>query len=216
MISNLENACLAIQIKNKGYIYWNRNLLILYNIPSIHHIILKNDDYITENKKLINKYRSLYEEAMGTEKVISVREVVEPRNRKGFCKTMTGKIFPLSLESDRPNALLSLLIPENKLMTLTTECISYLSIEQLQELLTKKSYIVNINNSNYVFSKKELLCFIAIFKGKHAGEIALDLNLKQTTIESYIKNLKNKCGVNFKSDLIAFFIDNHILQQIMV
>lgn len=45
-------------------------------------------------------------------------------------------------------------------------------------------------------------------------KIGRSLNLKQSTIESYLSNIKNKLGVSLKSELIQKIIDTQILQNI--
>jgi DNA-binding NarL/FixJ family response regulator len=62
----------------------------------------------------------------------------------------------------------------------------------------------------------EIRTLIELVKGKHAGEIANELKLKQTTIESYLINIKNKLAVNNKSELIQLTLREEILQQVII
>ena len=153
---------------------------------------------------------------IATESPLEVKGYVEPKNHPSLVKSMQGKIYPLYLGSDKPNAVLGIYMPQNQLLNLDINKALQLPAAELRQVLNRKSYTVKIKNIELKISKVELLCFIQLLKGKHAGEIAAIFNLKQVTVESYIKNLKNKCGVSLKSDLFAFFIENKILQQIVV
>ena len=42
------------------------------------------------------------------------------------------------------------------------------------------------------------------------------LQIKQTTVESYLKNIRNKLSASSKSELINVLIRDHVLQQIVV
>lgn len=49
-------------------------------------------------------------------------------------------------------------------------------------------------------------------KGKNAKEIAQTFRLKQTTIEFYIENIKEKLGATSKSSLIMTVFSQKIIQ----
>ena len=216
LCANSDNVVLTVQIKDKGYIFCNNNWMKIFKLNHPSQFFYKRDEDFTNNNALVKRYHDYYNQTLELEKTIQVCEYVEPSSQNGLKKMFVGSMCPLYIDSDRPNAFLSIALPENKLLSLSPEGILHLSNLEIKELLNLKQYKVKTNNIIYSFSKKEILCFIALFKGKHAGEIALELNLKQNTVESYIQNLKNKCGVNLKSDLIAFFIEHKILQQIVV
>ena len=129
----------------------------------------------------------------------------------------SGQLFPLYIKNDKPDAILTIAAPINKiLLNFNHTKIFEVSIETMKKYLVKKRYAVQIKDASLFFSRQEILCFISLLKGKKAGEIALELNLKQNTVEAYIKSLKNKCGTNLKSELINFFISNKILEQIII
>ena len=62
----------------------------------------------------------------------------------------------------------------------------------------------------------EICILVQLLKGAHAGGIAKELQIKQTTAESYLVNIKNKLAVNSKSALINAVINGKLLEQIIV
>jgi len=55
------------------------------------------------------------------------------------------------------------------------------------------------------FSNREFQCITHIAHGKTIKDIARILNISPRTVESYIENVKNKTGLNFKSQLSDLF-----------
>jgi hypothetical protein len=55
---------------------------------------------------------------------MNVTEPSEPKNRLSVSKIMTGKLIPLYINSDKPNATMSVMLPENGLLTLTLDILS--------------------------------------------------------------------------------------------
>lgn len=88
------------------------------------------------------------------------------------------------------------------------------SMEELDALLVRPRYDFQLDNNRFILSRMEIKSLVQLLKGQHAGEIATSLNLKQTTVESYLSNIKNKLGINSKSQLIQFIVKNQLLQQI--
>lgn len=88
--------------------------------------------------------------------------------------------------------------------------------EDLGGLLTKKSYPIRLEFGVVNLSKMEILTLIHLLKGLHAGEIAQTLGIKQTTVESYLVNIKNKLAVGKKRDLFHLLTSKKILQQVMI
>lgn len=66
---------------------------------------------------------------------------------------------------------------------------------------TRKAEIINS------FTEREKSCLYWFLKGRSASEIAKKLFLSPRTIEYYLDNIKNKCGVSKKSDLFDFLAD---------
>lgn len=99
---------------------------------------------------------------------------------------------------------------------LTLDSIFQMSMEELDLLLTQKRYSINLEERIVILSKMEIKTLIQLIKGFHAGEISIWLNIKQSTVESYLSNIKNKFGVYRKSELISNVLSNQLLQKIMV
>jgi DNA-binding CsgD family transcriptional regulator len=213
--SDSNYTTISIKMKDKGYLYANNNFFNLVGC-SPNKLISKDDTAITDNKKLVRIYQDLDDSAISSEKVQTVRECVQPKAYKNLVKVMVGKIFPLYLNSDAPNSVLGIYIPETKILNITPNQIFSLSSEEWQQFLSRRTYYADINGISFSFSRREILCVIELLKGKQAGQIAETFSLKQSSVEYYIQNLKNKCGVVKKNELIDFFIKNEILQQMIV
>lgn len=54
-------------------------------------------------------------------------------------------------------------------------------------------------------SLQEFKCFTLCGLGKTMKEIAVNLKLSPRTVEAYLNNVKNKLGINFKSDIIKLY-----------
>ncbi|MFI4919963.1 MAG: helix-turn-helix transcriptional regulator [Legionellales bacterium] len=117
-------------------------------------------------------------------------------------------------------SLLGLLTPNHYLsksnQPFTLDAILQLSMDELNEILTKRSYPIKNELKQTTLSRMEIKTLIQLIKGMHAGEIAATLHIKQTTVESYLIHVKNKLGVNTKSELIQFISKNQLLNQIFV
>lgn len=101
------------------------------------------------------------------------------------------------------------------LSKLDWNAIFQLSNLQLDTLLNKPRYQIKLDIGQVTLSKMEIKTLVQLLRGKHAGEIAHSFQLKQTTIESYLSNIKNKLGVRLKSELIHRVINNQLLQQVV-
>ncbi len=56
-------------------------------------------------------------------------------------------------------------------------------------------------------TEREKSCIYWLLKGRSASETAKKLFLSPRTVESYLENIKNKCGISKKSDLFDYFVD---------
>ncbi len=104
----------------------------------------------------------------------------------------------------------------SKLIQLDWDTVFKLKLDELDKLLTKRSYSLLTSWGSISLSKREIQTLVELIKGCHAGQIASSLKLKQVTIESYIANIKDKLGVSSKSELINFIISNNLLKQIFL
>lgn len=106
-------------------------------------------------------------------------------------------------------------ISNTVLSKLDWNAIFQLSNLQLDTLLNKPRYQIKLDIGQVTLSKMEIKTLVQLLRGKHAGEIAKFFQLKQTTVESYLSNIKNKLGVRLKSELIQRVINNQLLQQVI-
>lgn len=64
---------------------------------------------------------------------------------------------------------------------------------------------IEIQNQVIAITRREAECLDLFSKGKTSKEIARSLNISPRTVEQYVTNLKNKSGINSKSNLIDIF-----------
>jgi DNA-binding CsgD family transcriptional regulator len=68
--------------------------------------------------------------------------------------------------------------------------------------------------NKFKLSNRELECLYYILRGKSAKQIAETMSLSKRTIESYVENIKNKCGSHTKADLLVLAISNGYMNYI--
>ncbi len=105
-------------------------------------------------------------------------------------------------------------IHESGFSTLDWSTLFQLSIQQLDILLIKTRYAIQLDFGTINLSRMEIKTLVQLLKGQHAAEIAATLQIKKSTVESYLANIKNKLGVRLKSELIYRVISTQLLQQI--
>lgn len=82
------------------------------------------------------------------------------------------------------------------------------------ETLPQK-YTLEFNGKYYSFSRREIECFLHVFKGKTAKVIGRQLNLSPRTVETYINNLKNKVGLSSMTQLYPLLLENPLIQYLI-
>jgi DNA-binding CsgD family transcriptional regulator len=179
-------------------------------------IVNKKDSDICSDKELLKLYAEYDEYVYSTGKPVSFRENIKPKMSSRTLKLMEGVFIPLYFNRIMPEAIAILIRPQNQLLALGMDQLCILPFSTLQSVLTRRKYSIQLPIFNKSLARMEILCFSQLLKGKHAGEIAESLGIKQVTVESYISNLKNKCGVNTKGELIEFLAENRILETIIV
>lgn len=125
-------------------------------------------------------------------------------------------MYPLYDKYGKPLYVLGIVSSVLKIISLDWNTIFTLSANELSELITQRQYKIHLSWGETNLSRREIQTIIELVKGAHAGEIAEILKLKQTTIESYIVNIKNKLGVSTKSELIQLITSSSLLSQIML
>ena len=176
----------------------------------------KTDNEVTSDKKLINGYHERDDIALETERPNIFKEELAPTIHHGLIKQVICTKYPIYMNSDKPNAVLGIIVPENKLVNLDPVSLLTFSLLDFKQFLPRTRYTVNHNNISYSIARSEMLCLIGLIKGKSAKEMAISLKISSRTAECYIQSLKDKCHFSKKGQLIDFFIDNKLLQQIVV
>lgn len=88
------------------------------------------------------------------------------------------------------------------------------STDKIDKLLVKRSYFIQYSHYQIRLSRMEIKTLIELLKGRNSSEIGFSLKIKQTTVISYLENIKNKFGVTLKSELINIVITYQLIQQI--
>jgi DNA-binding CsgD family transcriptional regulator len=208
--------CVAIKSHKEGYVYANQNFLTLVGFKSGNQIVGKFDDDLCSDKKLLKLYRDFDENVFDTQQPVLLEGDMKPHHVPKLVKSMRGVSHPLSLNSFRTDAVFMMTEPVNGLITISLAVLCTMTSHELQKVLTRSSYAVKAPFGEIRLARMELLCFAEVLKGKHAGEIADILGLKQVTVETYLSNMRNKCRVYKKSDLAEFIATNKILESIIV
>jgi len=208
--------CIAIKTHAKGYVYANHNYLKLMGYSSLNEFLHKTDADLYTDKKVLQFVKNDDEQVFDLEKPLRLEGDIRPVRHPKLVKSMEGMAYPLLFDASRPEALVTMCEPKNKLIALTSECLLMMATEQLQNLLVRSSYPIVTSSKSIRLARMEILAFAEILKGKHAGEISDQLKIKQVTVEAYLSNLKNKCGVGKKSDLTQYLVNNKIFEKIIV
>lgn len=216
LVHESPNHCFFIKNEHSRYLFANDNFIRLMGLSSLQQLRLSSDDELSSNKHDSKKYRDLDCCVVEEGHALTVSEAISPRHHPSITKTMQGKLYPLFSRDAQARYVLGIVVPETKLLKLDWETVFQLSTTQLDDLLIKRSYPIKLDMSQITLSKMEVKTLIQLLKGEHSGEIAVALKLKQTTVESYLGNIKNKLGVGLKSELIHRVISTQLLQQIII
>lgn len=208
--------CFFIKNQQSNYVFANDNFISLMGLSNLSQLKVLSDQDMSKNKQDAKKYRALDCEVLESKKRIEVCEILTPEYNPTIIKTMSGSLIPMLADNGKCEYILGLVAPKNQLLKLTWESVFALDITEISQLLIKKRYEIRLAIGQIHLSKMEILSLIELVKGKHAGEMARSLGLKQNTVESYISNIKNKCGVNSKSELINILITQQVFNQVML
>jgi len=209
------NLCLAIKTQGKGYVYANPNFMTLMGFSDLKQFMHKKDEDLCDDATLLKTYREYDEAVYCSDQSIYAEAPIKPKRLK-IQKNMKGSIHPLHLEGSKTDAVFFMHKPSNEILTLSMDSLLKLESGYLQAYLTKKSYLIQTKSFSFNLARMEILCFAEMLKGKTASQIAETLGIKQLTVESYFANLRDKCAVGKKNELVQFFIDNKILESIVV
>jgi DNA-binding CsgD family transcriptional regulator len=216
LINSSQNTCVFIKNEHSSYRFANNNYVQFMGLKNINQLRTLNDYDISKNKNDADLYRELDQHTLEEGKPLAVSETISPNFNQPIAKTMQGHLYPLYTSKGQSNYVLGIVIPECRLLKLDFDTIFKLSQQELNEQLIKRSYTINLNLGSINLSKMEIRTLVQLLKGAHAGEIAQQLSLKQTTVESYLANIKYKLGVYSKGELINLIVREKLLEQIII
>ena len=219
LLDSSKNPCVFIKyIKNKdsAHYYANDNYIRLLGLNNLNQLLRTSDYDLTKTRKDAEKYHEYDRYVIEEGKTLHVHEVITPNYNQTVVKTLQGNLYPLYAESDRANCILGVTFPDSNLFKLDFDTLFNLTSTDLDGLLMRRRYPIQLDYSSITLSKMEIRTLVQLLKGEHAGEIAKELQIKQTTVESYLVNIKNKLAVNSKSELIKFVLEKKLLEQIII
>ena len=79
----------------------------------------------------------------------------------------------------------------------------------------KTRYYLKRKYQKVYLSQRQAECAFYILQGKTAKQIAKILQLSPRTIEDIIKNIKNKLGLNFRSDIFDALIEGEFIDSLI-
>lgn len=208
--------CMAIKTQDEGYVYANQNFLKLMGFSHLKDFIHLYDKDLYSDKKLLTMYKEHDEAVYISDEPLKVQGEIAPDRQNKLVKTMEGLIYPLHIHKSKPDAVLIMHKPTNGIVNLSPALLLNTCSEKLAKSLKNNSYPVRYKDLTISLARMEILCLAELLKGKTAGKTAETLGLKTLTVESYLTNLKDKCGVGMKCDLVKFFIDSQLLESIVV
>lgn len=208
--------CIFVKNQQSQFMYANQNFIQLMGLKNLQQLRYASDLELSTHARDAKKYKELDSCVLEEKKPLGVKETIVPKKNKSVIKTMKGTLYPLISNHGQADYILGVVAPESKLLKLDWDTLFRLTPDEMRELLVKRSFKFEFPRGCVSLSKMELLCLIQLLKGQHAGEIAQSLNLKQTTVESYLGSVKNKLGVNHKSELLNLVMKHTVLQQIIL
>lgn len=215
IMKSSQTTCIIIKNEHSVYQYANDNFVKLMGLDNLHQLKQYSDFDLNKNKQDAHKYQELDRYVIEEEKTLAVCETLSPSYNPSIIKTMQGKIYPIFGENGRAQYVLTVVSPTSNLLKLDWDTMFTLTIKELDEIL-KRQYIIKLTIGSVVLSKRDIQTLIQLLKGSNAGEIASMLGLKQTTVESYLVNIKKKLEVSSRSELINLVIREQLLQKIIL
>lgn len=211
-----DNQCIFIKDHRSAYCYANNNYIQLMGLRNFKQLQQLDDNALSKHQTDAIKYRELDQCTLDEQMPLDVCEKIYPYLNQPIVKTMQGKLYPLFNQNGNAHYVLGVVKPTSKLLKLDFDTLFNLSQELLTELLIKRSYTIQVEFGEITLSKMEIKTLIELIKGARANDIAQALQIKQTTVESYLIHIKNKLFVTSKSELINKVLRQKILEQIIL
>lgn len=208
--------CVFVKNEQSRYVYANQNFIQLMGLKNMQQLQNSSDVELSANAREAKKYKELDRCILEECRTLDVKEMVAPKKNQPIVKTMQGKLYPLLPDGGHSGFVLGIVSPESKLLKLDWDSVFQLTPQEMRTLLVKRSFELELPWGLVSLSRMEILTLIQLLKGQHAGEIAKALELKQTTVESYLMNIKNKFGINQRSELMQVVMQHNLLQQVVL
>ena len=216
LLTNSDDKFIFIKDALSVYQFANENFSQLLGLTHCHDIHSKTDDDFYQCKKQIETFKRQTEQVIETGQALEVSEEIGPFRHDKLTKLVIGKLYPIYTHYNNPSYILGITAPKLAPFKLNIKIAISLSIAEILELLQRRNYAVSIYDRRITLSKRELQCLIATIQGMHAGIIANKLGLRQTTIESYFENIKDKFGANDKHSMLETMFKEKVLDQIIL
>lgn len=215
-LESSQNQYIFIKDTQHHYHYANENFIQLLGLENINQLRRISDFDLYKTKREADIYHSLQDCVVDTSAPLPVCEQVAPINNAPIVKTMEGSLYPLYSNHATAQFVMGIVTPQTRVFKLNWETIFNLNIRQIDALLVKRSYPIKLAANQLVLSKMEIKTLIQLLRGGRSGDIAMSLNIKKSTVESYLNTIKNKLGVSHRSELIGLLIDSKLLEQVTV
>jgi DNA-binding NarL/FixJ family response regulator len=212
-----KTSCISIKNVHRAYTFANANFAQLMGLQEASRLLTLKDIDLTDNKALLHTIKQHDEYIFEAAQSLAVSEEIYPHFAPHLVKKVDGSLHPIFYKDEKtPRYIMGLFKPKTQLLALDFDTLCSISFSELRILLPKKSSTILFQGMHFSLSKREVETIIGLIRGLHAGEIAAFLHLKQTTVESYIQNIKNKFGLTLKSELISTILENNVLKQILL
>lgn len=216
LLNPAKDAFIFVKDHNSHFLYGNPAFIELMGLKCASDLTGRTDAELTRDQTKVQRYREDDAIVREEERELTISETVLPRYHSHLTQHLTGQLFPLYQHKSTPVATLGICRTSYHPFKLSIDILFSMTPTEIHQWLRKPSYPICVNKNPITISRRELQCVLELIKGKHAGEIAAALCLKQTTVESYLINLKNKLGVSLKSDLIQIIFKEKILEQVIL
>ncbi|MDP3705348.1 MAG: LuxR C-terminal-related transcriptional regulator [Legionellaceae bacterium] len=208
--------CVFVKNEQSRYLYANQNFIQLMGLKNLQQLRNSSDHELSADVREAKKYHELDRCILEECRTLEVKETVAPKNNHPIVKIMQGTLYPLLSDNGHTGCVLGIVSPESKLLKLDWDSVFQLTPLEMRALLVKRSFELELPWGLVSLSRMEILTLVQLLKGQHAGEIAEALNLRQTTVESYLMNIRNKLGVNQRSELMQVVTKHNLLQQVII
>lgn len=211
-----KNQYIFIKDAQHNYHYANENFIQFLGLDNINQLRRLSDFDLYKTKSEASNYHSLEDCTFDTGAPLVVCESVAPITNSPIVKTVEGSLYPLYSNHATAQFVMGIVTPQTRVLKLDWDTIFNFDLSEIDVLLVKRSYSIKLGATQLVLSKMEIKTLIQLLKGGRSGDIATSLNIKKSTVESYLNTIKNKLGVSHRSELIGLLIESKLLEQVII